>query len=174
MGFGRKGKRSPSSRAKLGKKRAKRERKILSFEETARVLVRIEEPYRLIIETRIATGARISEVLGLMWKHVNLTTSTIKIEQRVWYPEIGRPRVKIVTGYSESGIWGSVFPPWLVGVGQATSLYPAKTRAGQAAMGFRRAGRASSSRTGRKVRLRRPWAAFVPSRKHNMATTSRR
>ena len=32
------GKRSPSSRAKLGKKQHKRERKILSFEETARVL----------------------------------------------------------------------------------------------------------------------------------------
>jgi integrase len=50
----------------------KRERKILSFEETARVLAHLEEPYRLIIETCIATGARISEVLGLQWKHVNL------------------------------------------------------------------------------------------------------
>ena len=59
------GKRSPSSRAKLGKKRHKRERQILSFEETARVLARLEEPYRLIIEICIATGARISEVLGL-------------------------------------------------------------------------------------------------------------
>lgn len=86
------GRRSPSSRAKLGKKRAKRERKILSFDETARVLARIDEPYRLIIEVCIATGARISEVLGLMWKHVNLAAATIKIEQRVWHQEIGRPK----------------------------------------------------------------------------------
>jgi integrase len=86
------GKRSPSSRAKLGKKRAKRERKILSFEETARVLARVEEPYKLVIEVCIATGARISEVLGLMWKHVNLATATIKIEQRVWHQEIGKPK----------------------------------------------------------------------------------
>ena len=86
------GKRSPSSRAKLGKKRAKRERKILSFEETARVLARVEEPYKLIIEVCIATGARISEVLGLMWKHVNLAAATIKIEQRVWHQEIGKPK----------------------------------------------------------------------------------
>src|ERR1019366_6567216 len=86
------GKRSPSSRAKLGKKRAKRERKILSFEETARVLARVEEPYKLLIEVCIATGARISEVLGLMWKHVNLATATIKIEQRVWHQEIGKPK----------------------------------------------------------------------------------
>ncbi len=86
------GKRSPSSRAKLGKKRHKRERRILSFEETARVLVLIDEPYKLIIEICIATGARISEVLGLKWKHVNLTAATIKIEQRVWHQEIGRPK----------------------------------------------------------------------------------
>jgi integrase len=57
------GKRSPSNRAKLGKKRHKRERRILSFDDTARVLALLEEPNKLIIETCIATGARISEVL---------------------------------------------------------------------------------------------------------------
>ena len=67
-------------------------RRILSFEETARVLVRLEEPYKLVIETCIATGGRISEVLGLMWKHVNLDAATIKIEQRVWHQDVGRPK----------------------------------------------------------------------------------
>ena len=86
------GKRSPSSRAKLGKKRRKRERRILSFEETARVLVLIDEPYKLIIEICITTGARTSEVLGLKWKHVNITAATIKIEQRVWHQQIGLPK----------------------------------------------------------------------------------
>ena len=68
------------------------ERKILSFDETARVLRRLEEPYKLIIEICIATGARISEVLGLKWRHVNLDAGTIKIEQRVWQQDIGRPK----------------------------------------------------------------------------------
>ncbi len=86
------GKRSPSSRAKLGKKRYKNERRILSFEETARVLARLEEPNRLIIEVCIATGARISEVLGLIWRNVNLEAGTIKIVQRVWHQEVGRPK----------------------------------------------------------------------------------
>ena len=86
------GKRSPVSKAKLGKKHHKRERKILSFEETARVLTHLEEPNLLIIETCIATGARISEVLGLKWRHVNLAAGTLKIEQRVWHQEIGRPK----------------------------------------------------------------------------------
>jgi integrase len=86
------GKRSPVSKAKLGKRRYQRERRILSFQETARVLDRLEEPYRLIIETCIATGARISEVLGLKWKHVNLDAATIRIEQRVWHQDVGRPK----------------------------------------------------------------------------------
>jgi integrase len=86
------GKRSPVSKAKLGKKRYKNERRILSFDETARVLALLEEPYKLIIETCIATGARISEVLGLNWKHVNLVAATIKIEQRVWHQNIDRPK----------------------------------------------------------------------------------
>jgi integrase len=91
-GFWEEGKRSPSSRAKLGKKHHKYERRILSFEETARVLTCMEEPYKLIIEICIATGARISEVLGLKWKHMNLDAATIKIEQRVWHQDIGRPK----------------------------------------------------------------------------------
>jgi integrase len=86
------GKRCPVSKAKLGKKFHKRERRILSFEETARVLIHLDEPYLLIIETCIATGARISEVLGLKWRHVNLAAGTIKIEQRVWHQEIGHPK----------------------------------------------------------------------------------
>lgn len=86
------GKRNPASRAKLGKKNHKYARQILSFEETARVLALLEEPYRLIIETCIATGARISEVLGLNWRHVNLAAGTIKIEQRVWHQDVGRPK----------------------------------------------------------------------------------
>src|SRR5712692_6909810 len=86
------GKRSPASKAKLGKKNHKYERRILSFDETARVLERLDHTIRLIIEICIATGARISEVLGLIWKHVNLDAGTIKIVQRVWHQDIGRPK----------------------------------------------------------------------------------
>ncbi|MGC8731421.1 MAG: tyrosine-type recombinase/integrase, partial [Halothiobacillaceae bacterium] len=86
------GRRSPPSKAKLGKRRYKYERRILSFEETARVLAHLEDPYRLIIETCIATGARISEVLGLKWKHVDLEAGTIRVEQRVWHQDVGAPK----------------------------------------------------------------------------------
>jgi len=86
------GKRNPPSKAKIGRKRYKRERRILSFDETARVLARLDFTIRLIIEICIATSARISEVLGLIWMRVNLDAGTIKIEQRVWHQEVGRPK----------------------------------------------------------------------------------
>jgi integrase len=86
------GNRTPVSKAKLGKKRHKNERRILSFEETAQVLTRLDDPNKLVIEICIATGARISEVLGLKWKHVNFDAATIKIDQRVWHQEIGNPK----------------------------------------------------------------------------------
>jgi integrase len=88
------GKRSPASKAKLGRKSYKYERRILTFEETARVLVRMESMPRLVIELCIATGARISEALGLQWKHVNLDAGTIRIEQRVWHQEVGPPKTE--------------------------------------------------------------------------------
>lgn len=88
------GKRSPASKAKIGKKRYKYERRILTFEETARVLVRMEPTLKLVLELCIATGARISEILGLQWKHVDLEKATIRIEQRVWHQDVSRPKTE--------------------------------------------------------------------------------
>src|SRR5437764_9689079 len=45
-----------------------------------------------MIGSCIATAARISEVLGLQWTHVDLDAGTIKIEQRVWHQELGSPK----------------------------------------------------------------------------------
>ena len=86
------GKRSPIDNVKIGKKWYKRPRQILSMEQTVRVLSRLEDPILLVIETCIATGARISEVLGLQWKHVDLQAGTIRIEQRQWHQDIDEPK----------------------------------------------------------------------------------
>lgn len=86
------GKRSPIEKVKIGKKWYKRPRQILSMEQTVGVLARLEDPILLVIETCIATGARISEVLGLQWKHVDLNAGTIRIEQRQWHQDIDEPK----------------------------------------------------------------------------------
>jgi integrase len=93
-GYWAEGRRYPMSRVKIGAKWSVRPERILTEEETVRVLARLKEPNLLIIETAIATGARISEILGLKWRHVDLQTGIIHIVQRNWRGDIDKPKSK--------------------------------------------------------------------------------
>jgi hypothetical protein len=69
---------NPIHRVKLPKKWEVREKRILNEEQTALVLSRIGEAGNLLIcETCLDTGTRISEVTGLMIKHVDLERGTL-------------------------------------------------------------------------------------------------
>ena len=48
----------------------------------------------LIAETAIATGARISGILGLRWQHIDLKDGVIHIVQRNWRGDIDDPKSK--------------------------------------------------------------------------------
>jgi integrase len=85
---------NPIARVKLPKKWEVYERRILSEQETMRVLARIDDPHRLICEICLATGARISEVTGLQIKHVNPEKGFIRIEQRHWRGNIDAPKTE--------------------------------------------------------------------------------
>jgi integrase len=84
---------NPIHRVKLPKKWEVREKRILTEEQTAQVLSRLDEEGNLLIcETCLDTGTRISEVTGLMIKHVDLDRGTIKIAQRNWRGDIDDPK----------------------------------------------------------------------------------
>jgi integrase len=85
---------NPIARVKLPKKWQVYETRILSEEETMRMLALIEDPHRLVCEICLATGARISEVTGLQLKHVNLEKAFIRIEQRHWRGDIDAPKTE--------------------------------------------------------------------------------
>lgn len=74
--------RNPAERASAGKKRAVREKRILTEEQTLKLLAALREDIRLIVQTALDLGPRISEILGLRWKFVDLNTGWIKIEKR--------------------------------------------------------------------------------------------
>jgi integrase len=93
-GYWPEGRRNPISRVKIGEKWSVRPERILTDEETVRVLARLSDPNLLVIETAIATGARISEILGLKWCHVDLQTGIIRIVQRNWRGDIDDPKSK--------------------------------------------------------------------------------
>ena len=86
------GRRNPVVKVHLGKKSYRNVRQILTWNQTAAVLSRLEDPTRLMIETCIGTSARISEVTGLMIKHFDPENGAIRIEQRSWHTEIAEPK----------------------------------------------------------------------------------
>jgi integrase len=142
-GYWPEGRRNPMSRVKIGEKWSVRPERILTEEETVRVLARLNDPNLLVIETTIATGARISEILGLKWRHVDLDGGVIHIVQRNWRGDIDDPksktskrpltlgylvdryRVKATTDKAQADNWvfvrtdGSGLPLWDSGVRQA-------------------------------------------------------
>lgn len=93
-GYWPEGRRNPMSRVKIGEKWSVRPERILTGEETVKVLARLRDPNLLIVETAIATGARISEMLGLKWRHIDLQGGVIQIVQRNWRGDIDDPKSK--------------------------------------------------------------------------------
>jgi integrase len=93
-GYWPEGRRNPISRVKIGEKWTVRPERILTEEETVKVLARLNDPNLLVIETAIATGARISEILGLQWQHVDLENGIIQIVRRNWRGDIDDPKSK--------------------------------------------------------------------------------
>ena len=83
---------NPMRRVKLPRKWEVREKRILTEEQTARVLEHLENPILLICETCADTGTRISEVTGLKIKNVHLESGSIRIEQRNWRGDIDVPK----------------------------------------------------------------------------------
>ena len=45
-----------------------------------------------MIETAVSTGMRISEILGLRWRYVDLSLGIIKVEERFYRGETGEPK----------------------------------------------------------------------------------
>ena len=83
---------NPTRRVKLGRRWVVRPEQILSEEETMEVLAQLDDPHLLICETCLSTGARISEVLGLTLKHLDLQKGIVQIRQRHCRGDIDVPK----------------------------------------------------------------------------------
>ena len=57
-------------------------------------MARLADPHLLICETCLSTGARVSEVLGLTLKHLDLQKGTVHIKQRHCRGDIDVPKTK--------------------------------------------------------------------------------
>lgn len=69
-----------------------RERRIWTPAELQKILLSVRPDVRLMIETLVWTGMRISECLGLRWKNVNLEVGYARIEERQSRGNVDRPK----------------------------------------------------------------------------------
>ena len=84
--------RNPTIRATLGRKRLKRERRILTDEQFRLLLSALPELVQLMIETAVSTGMRISEILGLKWGCVDLDRGLVWVRERYYRGDTDEPK----------------------------------------------------------------------------------
>src|SRR5262245_53769123 len=48
--------------------------------------------YRALFSTVALTAVRLVELLGLQWKHVDFEARKLRIEQSIWYGQLGKPK----------------------------------------------------------------------------------
>jgi integrase len=71
-----------------------REIRILQPEETWLIISRLQDPERTLVVLIAATGVRISEGLGLQWKHLRFESNSISVEQAFRLSEITTTKTK--------------------------------------------------------------------------------
>jgi len=104
---------NPMRRVKLPRKWEVREKRILTEDQTARVLARMEDPHLLICETCVDTGTRISEVTGLKIRNFDPETGCIRIEQRNWHGDIDEPKTAKSRRTLALGILTNRYRAWI-------------------------------------------------------------
>ena len=83
---------NPAQRATVGRKRMVREKRKLAIEDTRKLLLALPDDVRLIIMTALFCTLRISEVLGLQWKHIDLAKGKIIVRQRYYRGNLDVPK----------------------------------------------------------------------------------
>ena len=87
--------RNPVSKVRVpGSEDEDKEVPILQPEETWQIISRLEDPERTLVLLIAATGLRISEALGLQWKHVCFEDHSIRVEQAFRLAEITNTKTK--------------------------------------------------------------------------------
>lgn len=78
-----------------------RPKRILEEDELPRLIAAVDEPYRLAFEFAAETGSRLGEVLGILWREVDLDESTVTFTHQL---DRHRRRVPLKTKRSRRSI----------------------------------------------------------------------
>jgi integrase len=86
--------RNPVRKTTIGRMRAKRQKRILSDEQLRLLLAGLPEQIRMMVETAISTGMRVSEIIGLKWRCVDLNRGLVRVEERYYRGDVDAPKTE--------------------------------------------------------------------------------
>jgi len=84
--------RNPTTRTVLGRKQWKRERRILSDDQFRLLLAALPTHVQLMVWTAVSTGMRVSDVLGLRWRSVDLDRGLVSVTERYYRGDTDEPK----------------------------------------------------------------------------------
>jgi integrase len=83
---------NPTKRATIGKKKMVYEKRKLTIAQSRELLMMMPEDFRIICMVALFCGLRISEVLGLCWRHVDFGRGLLLIRQRYYRGDVDVPK----------------------------------------------------------------------------------
>ena len=85
---------NPAMDVYVGKQRAAREKRKLTDQQTRQLLEALPEDVRLICMVALFCTLRISEVLGLAWKHIDWERGVVMVRQRFYRGDLDVPKTR--------------------------------------------------------------------------------
>jgi integrase len=70
----------------------RREKPVWTADQVRLILGSVPQAYRALLVCAALTGARLGELLGLQWKHVDLKNRTMRIQQSLWQRQLVSPK----------------------------------------------------------------------------------
>jgi integrase len=83
---------NPALRASPGRKKAVYEKRKLTVEQTKDLLAGLRDDVRIVCMVALFCGLRISEVMGLCWRHVDLERGMFLVRQRYYRGDVDRTK----------------------------------------------------------------------------------
>src|SRR6478672_12010309 len=70
------------------------EKPVWSAEQLKLIVDSVPKTHRSLFQCAMLTGARLGELLGLQWKHVDFDSRKLEIKQALWEGELVRPKTE--------------------------------------------------------------------------------
>lgn len=83
---------NPARWARAGRRKAAREKRKLSASDLRSLLDALPTDVRMLVMFTLCTGLRISEALGLEWRHLDLDRGVVSVRQRFYRGDLDVPK----------------------------------------------------------------------------------